>query len=353
MKLGAYDYLTKPTAMEEMEVHVAKAADKARLKRENLSLRVRLERLEPIPGLVTDDARMKELLATLTRVAPSDLPVLVQGESGTGKELIAKAIHQQSPRTSHAFVAVNCAAVPENLLESELFGYERGAFTGAVNRKPGLFEVADRGVLFLDEVGEIAPAVQPKLLRAIETKEFYRVGGTRPVRADVRIVAATNKDLKAETQAGRFREDLFYRLNGVTLTLPPLRERPGDISLLARHFLARYGGGKKLSPRAAEVLRSYSWPGNVRELAMTMHRTAILCQKELIGAEDLPLDLVGQRVWTQAAQRTGLTLDQLEREYIETVYKANGGHRGKTAQVLGIDPKTLYNKLKQWGIGKD
>jgi DNA-binding NtrC family response regulator len=353
MKLGAYDYLAKPTRMEEMEVHVAKAAEKARLKRENLSLKVRLERLEPIPGLVTNDPGMKELLATLERVAPSELPVLVQGESGTGKELIAKAIHQKSPRGAHGFVAVNCAAVPENLLESELFGYERGAFTGALSRKPGLFEVADRGVLFLDEVGEIAPAVQAKLLRAIEAKEFYRVGGTRPTRTDVRIVAATNKDLRAETQAGHFREDLYFRLNGVTLRLPPLRERPGDIPLLARHFLASQGGGKRLSPRAAEVLRSYHWPGNVRELSMTIHRAAILCPKEILGPEDLPLDLAGEKGWTRIAQRTGLTLDQLEREYIETVFKANAGHRGRTAQVLGIDPKTLYNRLKQWGLSGD
>jgi DNA-binding NtrC family response regulator len=353
MKLGAYDYLTKPTKMEEMELLVTRAAEKALLRKENLSLKVRLGQLEPIPGLVTDDPRMKELLATLDRVAASELPVLVQGESGTGKELFAKAIHQRSPRASQPFVAVNCAAVPETLLESELFGYERGAFTGAVNRKPGLFEVADRGVLLLDEIGEVATTIQAKLLRAIEAKEFYRVGGTRPVRADVRIVAATNKDLKAEMAAGRFREDLYYRLNGITLRLPPLRERPGDVPLLANHFMKLYGGGKRrLSARAIDVLRGHPWPGNVRELAMAIQRAAILCPKEVLGPEDLPLDLRGDSAWKSAANRSGLTLEQLEREYVETVLRNNDGHKGRTAKVLGIDPKTLYNKMKLWGLSE-
>jgi transcriptional regulator with PAS, ATPase and Fis domain len=247
-------------------------------------------------------------------------------------------------------VAINCAAVPEHLLESELFGYERGAFTGAINRKPGLFEVADRGVLLLDEIGEVAVTIQAKLLRAIEAKEFYRVGGTRPVRADVRIVAATNKDLQAEMAAGRFREDLYYRLNGVTLRLPPLRERPGDIPLLAEHFMKLHGGGRRLSAKAIEALRSHRWSGNVRELAMAVQRAAILCSKDVIGPEDLPLDLRGPAAWKSAAKETGLTLEQLEREYVQSVLDSNRGHKGKTAKALDIDPKTLYNKMKLWGI---
>ncbi|HEV7499760.1 MAG TPA: sigma-54 dependent transcriptional regulator, partial [Vicinamibacteria bacterium] len=237
MKLGAYDYVTKPARMEELEVLVVKAAEKSRLRRENSHLRRRLEGQSPADGIVTDDEAMRELMATLDRVAPSDLPVLIQGESGTGKELVARAIHRLSARNLQPFVAINCGAVPENLLESELFGHEKGAYTGALSRKPGLFEVADKGVLFLDEVGEIVPSVQVKLLRAIETKEFFRVGGTRPVRTDVRVVSATNKNVKTEMQEGRFREDLYYRLNGVTIKLPPLRERKADIPLLARHFL--------------------------------------------------------------------------------------------------------------------
>ena len=344
MKLGAYDYVTKPARMEELEVLVAKAAEKSRLRRENTHLRRRLEGQSPADGIVSDDAAMRDLLATVERVAPSDLPVLIQGESGTGKELIARAVHRMSPRNLHPFVAINCGAVPETLLESELFGHEKGAFTGALSRKPGLFEVADKGVLFLDEVGEVAPAVQVKLLRAIETKEFFRVGGTRPVRTDVRVVSATNKNVKAEMAEGRFREDLYYRLNGVTLKLPPLRDRKGDVGLLARHFLDRFAPKKKLTARAIEALQAYAWPGNVRELQMVMQRAAILTYADTLDAPDLPLDVRDQN-WKAAAVKTGLSLAEMEREYIETVLREHEGHRGKTARALGIDPKTLYNKL--------
>jgi DNA-binding NtrC family response regulator len=344
MKLGAYDYVTKPARMEEIEVLVQKAAEKARLRRENASLKVRLERQDAAQGIITEDPGMKDLLATVERVAPSDLPVLVQGETGTGKELVARALHRLSARAAEPFVAISCGAVPESLLESELFGHEKGAFTGAIARKPGLFEVADRGVLFLDEVGEIAPSVQIKLLRALESKEFFRVGGTRPVRSDVRLVSATHKDLKHATQTGAFREDLFYRLNGVTLRLPPLRERKDDIGLLARHFMDRFGPQKKLSARALQALQQYSWPGNVRELLMVIQRACVLAVTDVVEAEDMPLDIRDQN-WKSAAVRTGLTLSEMEKEYIETVLKENEGHRGKTARALGIDPKTLYNKL--------
>jgi two-component system response regulator AtoC len=344
MKLGAYDYVTKPARMEEIEVLVQKAAEKARLRRENASLKVRLERQDVAQGIITEDAGMKDLLATVERVAPSDLPVLVQGETGTGKELVARALHRLGARAAEPFVAISCGAVPESLLESELFGHEKGAFTGAIARKPGLFEVADRGVLFLDEVGEIAPSVQIKLLRALESKEFFRVGGTRPVRSDVRLVSATHKDLKHATQTGEFREDLFYRLNGVTLRLPALRERKDDIGLLARHFMDRFGPHKKLSARALQALQQYSWPGNVRELLMVIQRACVLAVTDVVEAEDMPLDIRDQN-WKSAAVHTGLTLSEMEKEYIETVLKENEGHRGKTARALGIDPKTLYNKL--------
>ena len=305
---------------------------------------MRLQRQDPAEGIVTEDSAVRELLATVERVAAADLPVLVQGESGTGKELIARAIHRKGPRAAQPFVAINCAAVPENLLESELFGHEKGAFTNALSRKPGLFEVADKGVLFLDEIGEVTPSVQVKLLRAIESKEFFRVGGTRPVHTDVRLVSASNKNLKTEMQEGRFREDLYYRLNGVTLKLPPLRDRKGDVGLLARHFLDRFGAQKKLTARALEALAAYAWPGNVRELQMVIQRAAILSSTDNIDADDLPLDVrdVG---WKTAAVKTGLSLADMEREYIETVLRQNEGHRGKTARALGIDPKTLYNKL--------
>jgi two-component system response regulator HydG len=275
-------------------------------------------------------------------VAASDLPVLVLGESGTGKELVARAVHARSPRASQPFVAFSFAAVAETLLESELFGYEKGAFTGAHMRKPGLLETADRGVLFLDEVGEASPAAQAKLLRAIETKEFFRVGATRPVRSDIRLVAATNRDLLADVEAGRFREDLYYRINGVTIRLPPLRARTGDIPLLAAHFLKQAGSRKKLSARAEASLTAHAWPGNVRELRMVIQRAAILSPKDVIEPQDLPIDPPRT---AKPALRAGLTLAEMEREYIEAVLKQHHGHRGKAAQALGINVKTLYNKL--------
>lgn len=345
MKLGAYDYLTKPIRMEELELVVAKAAEKARLRRDNSRLRAHLARLEAPAGIVTCDPSMRQVLQTLERVAASDLPVLIQGESGTGKELVARAVHQRSDRSRAPFVAVNCAAVPEQLLESELFGYERGAFTGAVQRKPGLFEVADHGVLFLDEIGEVSAAVQAKLLRAVETREFFRVGGTRATRADVRLVSATNKDLRAEVRGGGFREDLYYRLNGVTLQLPPLRERPEDVPLLATHFLKRTvgGGARQFSPRALDKLRGYPWPGNVRELEMVVRRAAVLADGEVVDAADLPLEARSED-WKSSLGFAG-TLAEVERQYIQTVLERHDGHRGRTAKALGIDVKTLYNKL--------
>jgi DNA-binding NtrC family response regulator len=343
MKLGAYDYLSKPVRMEEVEPLVTKAAEKALLRRENLSLRLRLELQSAPAGIVTEDPAMRALLATLDKVARSDLPVLVQGESGTGKELVARALHQRSERASQPFVAFNCAAVPDNLVESELFGYEKGAFTGAVSRKPGMFELADRGVLFLDEIGDLAPAVQAKLLRGIELREFFRVGGTRSVRFDVRVVSATNKDLKEASQAGSFREDLYFRLNGVTLRLPPLRERRGDIGLLAAHFLKSAGAERVLSRAALQKLEAYSWPGNIRELQMVMRRAAVLAAGDTLEPHDLPLE--ARDAGRRGLPRSGLTLAELEKEYIKKVLDENHGHRGRTAQALGIDVKTLYNKL--------
>jgi DNA-binding NtrC family response regulator len=343
MKLGAYDYQSKPVRMEELEVLVQKAAEKASLRRENVSLRLRLELQKAPAGIVTEDPAMRALLATLDKVAQSDLPVLVQGETGTGKELVARAIHERSPRAAQAFLAFNCAAVPDNLIESELFGYEKGAFTGALARKPGMFELADRGVLFIDEVGELSPAMQVKLLRAVELGEFFRVGGTRPIRPDVRLVSATNKDLKEAAQAGSFREDLYFRLNGVTLQLPPLRERKGDIALLARSFLEKAGEKRPLSRAALQRLEAYAWPGNVRELQMVMRRAAVLAAGETLEPKDLPLE--GRAARGGSDFPRGLTLAEVEKEYIKRVLAENGGHRGKTAKALGIDAKTLYNKL--------
>jgi DNA-binding NtrC family response regulator len=344
MKLGAYDYLLKPPRTEEIEALTAKAGEKARLRHENAALRARLERQQPVVGLITEDPVMKSLLDTLLRTAASELPILVQGESGTGKELFARAIHRGSPQSTHPFVAVNCAAVPENLIESELFGHEKGAFTGAQDRKPGLFEVAGSGTVFLDEVGEMGLGVQAKLLRAIESREFFRVGGTRTVRFHARVVSAVNRDLLAEVEKGRFRQDLYYRLAGVVLSVPPLRERPVDIAVLAHHFLTATGSRKLISAETRAALEAYPWPGNVRELRMVMERAALLSNGDTIHPPDLRL--AGARPAPgNSGIRTDLTLDEMERVYIKAVLERFEGHRGKAARALGIDPKTLYNKL--------
>jgi two-component system response regulator HydG len=286
---------------------------------------------------------MKSLLGVLEKAAASELPVLVQGESGTGKELLARAVHRSSPRAGAPFMAVNCAAIPENLIESELFGHEKGAFTGAVDRKPGLFEVAGSGVVFLDEIGEVPLSFQAKLLRTLETREFFRVGGTRSVRWQARLVASSNRDLLAEVDAARFRQDLYFRLAGVVLTAPPLRERAGDVRLLAHYFLSTAGSRKTISPAALVALEGYSWPGNVRELRMVMERAALLSAGDAIEPADLRL--LGPRPQTPSSWRVDLTLAELEQQHIKAVLDRYHGHRGKAARALGIDPKTLYNKL--------
>ncbi len=349
MRMGACDYLVKPTPIEELTTVTAQAVERGRLRRENVALRVRLDRHEQgSTGIVTEDPGMRAMLLTLQRVAPTDLPVLVLGESGTGKELVARAVHDASTRKAGPFVAINCAALPENLLESELFGYERGAFTGALVRKPGLFEVADGGTLLLDEIGEFGKGVQAKLLRVLETGEFYRVGSTRPLRTSVRIVAATNRDIAGQAAAGEFREDLYYRLNGVSLELPPLRERRGDVLPLALHFLKLARSRKSLGPRALEALKGYDWPGNVRELQMVVRRADILCDGDEIGPEHVPLTRVARR-GASGELPSGLTLAELEERYINKVLREHDGQRGRAAQALGIDVKTLYNRLKRSG----
>ena len=340
MKLGAYDYIASPARMDELELLVQKAGEKSRLRRHNAAHRIGLGQKERDSGFVSDDPGMKELMATVARVAVSDLPILIEGESGTGKEELARAIHAASARAPHPFMAVDAAAMAEALLERALFGH---GSPGAGARKAGLFEIADRGVLFLDEVAEVSPAVQASLLRAIEAREIVGTGGS-PRRVDVRIVSGTSKGLKAEVQAGRFREDLYNRLSGATLGVPPLRERRSDIPLLARHFLARFNARKQLTPRALETLAAYPWPGNVRELQLVIHRAALLAIAGTIDAEDLPPDVRDQG-WKTAAVRPDRSLAEIERDYIETVLRRNEGHRGKTARALGIDPKTLYNKL--------
>ena len=357
IKKGAYDYVLKPVLCEELDALILQAAQKVSLRRENLALKTRLERHEPLPGVVTGDPEMKRVIESLGRVATSELPVLILGESGTGKELFARALHQRSRRVSGPFVALNCAALPDHLLESELFGYEKGAFTGAVSRKLGLLEVADRGVLFLDEVGDLTPAVQVKLLRALESKEFLHLGGTRPVRTDIRIVSATNRDLLALGEQGKFRADLYYRLNGVTISLPPLRDRPGDILPLAAHFLGANRVKKTFSSEATRHLQEYAWPGNVRELQMVVLGAAVMAPGDVVEAEDLPSVVQCGRGRAPTDSRStatpppslaateSLKLDDIECAHIKRVLEKVGGHRGRAAKLLGIDVRTLYNKL--------
>jgi len=357
MKLGAYDYLTKPTKIEELEVLVRKAAEKGQLLRDNVALRAHAPGAGPFGGIVTRSGKMQEILRMVERVAPTESSVLLLGESGTGKELVARAIHERSPRTERPFVPIHCGALPREVLESELFGHEKGAFTGAVNAKPGLIELADGGTLLLDEIGDMEPDSQVKLLRVLETGMFFRVGGTRPRRVDVRLVAATNRDLAAAMRTGQFREDLFYRINTITVLLPPLRERREDIALLAQHFLetnATYGL-KRLSGAALAALDAYDWPGNVRELLHVIERGVILCKGDEITPVDLPPE-IARPSGTSVAPASAVavsgapTLEAMERQHIVATLRQVGGHRGKAASLLGIDPKTLYRKILGYQI---
>ena len=353
MKLGAYDYLTKPTKIEELDIVVRKAAEKGQLLRDNQALRAHAPGAAPFSGIHTKSPRMHEVLRVVERVAPTDSSVLVLGESGTGKELVARAIHERSARAERPFVPIHCGALPRDVLESELFGHEKGAFTGAIASKPGLIDLADGGTLFLDEIGEMEPDSQVKLLRALETGMFFRVGSTRPHSVDVRIVAATNRDLAEALKTGDFRQDLYYRINTITVTLPPLRERPEDVALLAQHFVeanAAYGA-KRLGPAALATLEAYAWPGNVRELLHAIERAVILSRRDEIQPDDLPPEVLGAAAPPPAPGVAGGSLETMERQHIVATLRQVAGHRGKAAALLAIDPKTLYRKINGYQIG--
>lgn len=353
VKAGAYDYLTKPFETDELLLAVERALEESRLRRE-VATQVR-SRTSP-PGFVGASRPMQELFVMLRRIAASPLPALITGETGSGKEVVARAIHALSGRGP--FVAVNCAALPEQLLESELFGHERGAFTGADREKAGLFEAAHGGVLFLDEVGEMPRPLQPKLLRALEEGEVRRVGSSKPRSVDVRIVAATNRDLEEAVASGDFREDLYWRLDVVSLAVPPLRDRPADIPLLAEHFLeqARRRGGEglaeRIAPGAMALMTAYPWPGNVRELRNAVESAATLCDGPAVEASDLPArvrDAATATGLVQGAASEGLPLREVERRYIMEVLHRTGGNRSRAAEILGLDRKTLYRKLQEYG----
>ncbi|MEO1766035.1 sigma-54-dependent transcriptional regulator [Thiobacter aerophilum] len=354
LKQGAFYYIAKPFRLEEVRKVVAEAVAKVLLRRENDALQRELSRYRAGDGIVTQDAGMQRLLELARRVAPTDCNVLITGESGTGKELLAKYIHRHSARAAGPYLAVNCGAFSETLLENELFGHERGAFTGATGLKKGLVEASDGGTLFLDEVTEMPPAMQVKLLRVLQEGEVLRVGGTRPVKCDVRVIAASNRDVEAAVRQGRFREDLWFRLNVVNLKIPPLRERRGDIPLLARHFLAQSAARMKrpvreIAPEALAALMAYAFPGNVRELENMMERGTALAHGDTIQLADLPEALQHSPRWPppENAQRLP-TLAEQERAYVRHVLQQVNGNQSAAAQILGINRASLWRKLKAW-----
>jgi two-component system response regulator HydG len=362
MKEGAYDYIQKPFKPREILKLVRKAIEKQSLVLENRMLQERIKDFQKFEKIVGRSPAMKKLLEIVAQVAPSSATVLIQGESGTGKEVIAQAIHDLSPRVNKPFVKVSCAALPETLLEAELFGYERGAFTGAIARKEGRFELANGGTLFLDEIGEVSPTVQVKLLRVLQVGEFELLGGTKTFRADVRLVAATNMNLLEAVERKAFREDLFSRLNVITLILPPLREREGDIPLLAHHFLEIFQKKnnkdvKGFTQEALEVMLRYSWPRNVRQLENAIERAVVLTKGEMIGPRDLPpeiLKTVEVSVAGEAAfmdEKTisislGTPLEAIERRVIEETLRHSRGDKNLASKILGISARTIYRKIE-------
>jgi len=372
MKLGAYDYLTKPYRITELDALVKQAAEKRRLRVDNQRLRQQLARQTTTPEIVFASAQMQEAVRLVERVAPSEASVLITGESGTGKELIAHAVHRLSNRSEASFVDLNCAAFQESLLESELFGYEAGAFSGAKGRKLGLIELADGGTLFLDEITELPTQLQSKLLRAIETRTFYRVGGVRKVEVNVRIVAATNRNVDTVVSDGTFRADLLYRVNGIQIALAPLRERAEDIEPLADHLLKHLAGQghPRLTPEAIDALKGYHWPGNVRQLRNCLERAVLLADDNTITVAELPPEVlrpaaaVGGSI-SQAPAAAALAandshynlaggnaapLREVERQQILSALEKTGWHRGKTAEILGISPSTLYRRLRDYNL---
>lgn len=358
LKAGASDYLTKPLDIDELKVIIEKALELYDLRTENIFLKERLGDRFDFSRLIGRSPKMQELFNTLSLVAPTDATVLIQGESGTGKELVANAIHHNSLRKDQPFIKVSCAALPETLLESELFGHEKGAFTGAISRREGRFQIAHRGTIFLDEVGEMSSSTQIKLLRVLQEKEFEPLGSNRPIKVDVRVIAATNKNLEKEVKERCFREDLYYRLNVVPIILPPLRERREDIPLLASHFFSFYREKNRkelegISGKAMDLLVRYNWPGNVRELENTMERAVIMARGEVIAPADLPSPI--QALSAEKEERgfifpSGVTLAQVERALILKTLEDTGGNRSRAAEILGINRRTLQNKLKEYGV---
>jgi DNA-binding NtrC family response regulator len=354
IKQGAYDYLAKPFKKEEIRLVVRRSLEHSRLVRENARIREELRERQGSP-LIGSSPAMLEVYKLVARVSAGKSTVLLEGESGTGKELVARAVHANSPRRDRPFVPVNCAALPETLLESELFGHEKGAFTGAVASKRGLFETADQGTLFLDEIGDIGAALQVKLLRVIQEQEVRHVGGTASVKVDVRIIAATNRNLAQMVRDGKFREDLFYRLNVVRIVLPPLRARREDIPMLAHHFLAKVsspdaGAIRGFVPATIALLERYHWPGNVRELENVIERTVSLAPGPLIMPDDLPESVRTAEAAPSGGDESFLSLEEVGKRHLVRVLRETGGNKLRAAKILGIDRRTLYRMAERFGI---
>jgi DNA-binding NtrC family response regulator len=355
VKAGAADYLAKPLNLDELLHRIHQIQDRRRLLTENRELRAALATRHRVEGIIGESGAMQEVLSVVRRVAPSDATVLIRGESGTGKELIAKAIHYASPRAARALVKVNCAALAESLLETELFGHEKGAFTGAVAARKGRFELADGGSLFLDEIGDLPPHLQVKLLRVLQEREFERVGSSRPVKVDVRLLAATHRNLEALVRDGRFRDDLYYRINVVTIPLPPLRERREDLPLLIDHFLRAFADKNAKSIRgltgeAREALLRYDYPGNVRELENVIERAVVLTRDDVIDLTDLPLTLDAQAAEPESGAGLVAAVEGLERRMIREALAKADGIQTRAAELLGIGERVLRYKLKKYGL---
>ncbi len=363
MKLGAYDYITKPFKNDEIRLVIKKALEREKLQQENRQLKQQLGQRFSFQSLIGKSPAMAKLIALMERIAPSQANVLITGESGTGKELVAKALHQNSDRKKHPFVPINCGAIPENLLESELFGHEKGAFTGADKRKEGLFESADNGTLFLDEIGELPMGMQVKLLRVLQEREFRRVGGTKNIPLNIRLVAATNQDLIERISTGDFREDLFYRLNVVSIELPPLRSRLDDLQLLINKFYQRLTGKDEynIQKSALELLLNYDWPGNVRELENLIERCVVLGESDQLTVDCLPDQIKKKSCNTYAGlcnlPDEGLDLDSwladIEKTVLLQALEKSGGVRKKAAELLGINFRSIRYRLSKLGIGEE
>jgi len=358
IRIGAFDYIVKPCPLDELQIRIQRALERRSLRQRANILERGLTPPDLSDSFIGDSPEFRRLLNLIDRVAPSDSTVLITGETGAGKDRVARMIHARSSRRSRPFVVVECGALQESLLQSELFGHERGAFTGADRAKPGLFEVANGGTIFLDEIGEVSQATQTKLLRVLDTSTFRHVGGTREIRVDVRILAATNRDVPSMVRQGLFREDLFYRLSTITVEVPPLRNRIGDVDLLAKHFVAvlneRFGFNKQIGDTALQLLRRHNWPGNIRELLHVVEAALVLCEGSVVLPEHLPISLRDANSPSTAeavTQNSAMpTLQDVELKHIRMAIEASRGHRGNAAKILGISERNLYRKLREYGL---